>query len=61
MKKLFISSFILISGLVLSQVAIGTPTAETNKWTFGGGLGVGFGSNSYFNLQVAQNAYSKTQ
>lgn len=53
MKKLFISSFILISGVVFSQVAIGTPTAETNKWTFGGGLGVGFGSNSYFNLQVA--------
>lgn len=53
MKKLFISLFILISAVSFSQVAIGTPTAETNKWTFGGGLGVGFGSNSYFNLQVA--------
>ena len=53
MKKLFISSVILISGLSLSQVAVGTPTAEPNKWTFGGGLGVGFGSNSQFNLQVA--------
>lgn len=53
MKKLFISSFILISGLLFSQVAVGKPAAETNKWTFGGGLGVGFGSNSYFNLQVA--------
>ncbi|WP_435525329.1 hypothetical protein [Chryseobacterium indoltheticum] len=53
MKKLFISSLILISGLSFSQVAVGTPTAEPNKWTFGGGLGVGFGSNSYFNLQVA--------
>lgn len=53
MKKLFISSLIFISGLSFSQIAVGTPTAEPNRWTFGGGLGVGFGSNSYFNLQVA--------
>lgn len=53
MKKLFISSFLLISGLSFSQFSVGTPAAETNKWTFGGGLGVGFGSNSYFNLQFA--------
>lgn len=53
MKKLFISLLILISGLSFSQITVETPTAETNKWTFGGGLGVGFGSNSYFNLQVS--------
>ena len=53
MKKLFISLLILISGLAFSQVSVGTPTSDTNRWTFGGGLGVGFGSNSYFNLQVS--------
>ena len=53
MKKLFILSLIFISGVAFSQIAIGTPNTESNKWTFGGGLGVGFGSNSYFNLQVS--------
>ncbi|MCU7617573.1 hypothetical protein NZ698_10220 [Chryseobacterium sp. PBS4-4] len=53
MKKLFISLLILISGLSFSQFSVATPASDTNKWTFGGGLGVGFGSNSYFNLQVS--------
>lgn len=53
MKKLFISTLILVSGLSFSQFSVATPTSDTNKWTFGGGLGVGFGSNSYFNLQVS--------
>ena len=53
MKKLFISLLILISGLMFSQISAESPPSESSRWTFGGGLGVGFGSNSYFNLQVA--------
>lgn len=53
MKKITLLILLSFSSTAFSQVAVGTPTAETNKWTFGGGLGVGFGSNSYFNLQVA--------
>lgn len=53
MKKLFISSFILISILSFSQVAVGTPPEKNNRWTFGGGIGFGFGSNSMFNLQAS--------
>ncbi|MGI9651037.1 hypothetical protein [Chryseobacterium sp. RLHN22] len=53
MKKLFISSFILISILSFSQVAVGTPPQNNNRWTFGGGIGFGFGSNSMFNLQAS--------
>ncbi|WP_379967322.1 hypothetical protein [Epilithonimonas sp. UC225_85] len=30
-----------------------TSRTQFNRWTFGGGLGVGFGSNSYVNLQVS--------
>ena len=52
MKKLFSLSLILISVLSFSQIAMSSGT-QTNRWTFGGGLGVGFGSNSYFNLQVS--------
>lgn len=52
MKKLFSLSLMLVSVLSFSQIAMSSGT-QTNRWTFGGGLGVGFGSNSYFNLQVS--------
>ena len=53
MKKINLVLMLLISSTAFSQFSVATPTAEKNKWTFGGGIGVGFGSNSYFNLQVA--------
>lgn len=53
MKKIAFLVLLSFSATAFSQIAVGTPTSETNRWTFGGGLGVGFGSNSYFNLQVA--------
>ncbi|MDN3695530.1 hypothetical protein QWZ06_26530 [Chryseobacterium tructae] len=46
MKKFIISMMLMVSGSVFSQVSIGTPVQENNKWTFGGGIGLGFGSNS---------------
>lgn len=52
MKKIFTFSLIVISVLGFSQIAMGSGT-QSHRWTFGGGLGVGFGSNSYFNLQVS--------
>lgn len=51
MKKITFLILLSFSAAAFSQISVGTP--ETNRWTFGGGLGVGFGSNSYFNLQVA--------
>ncbi len=42
----------MISISSFAQIA-GSPGKQNNRWTFGGGLGVGFGSNSYFNLQVS--------
>ncbi|GEN75646.1 hypothetical protein CHA01nite_13860 [Chryseobacterium hagamense] len=30
-----------------------TPVQNNSRWTFGGGVGFGFGSNSYFNLSAA--------
>lgn len=53
MKKINLVLMLLISSAAFSQFSVASSPAETNKWTFGGGVGVGFGSNSYFNLQVA--------
>lgn len=52
MKKLFTLSLILLSLFCFSQIAMSSQT-PVNRWTFGGGLGLGFGSNSSFNLQVS--------
>ena len=52
MKKIFTLSLIMFSVLSFSQIAMSSKT-QTNRWTFGGGLGIGFGSNSYFNFQVS--------
>lgn len=52
MKKIFTLGLIVINILAYSQIAMNSGT-QSNRWTFGGGLGVGFGSNSYFNLQVS--------
>lgn len=51
MKKVFSISLILAGFLGFGQIATGT-TIPNSRWTFGGGLGLGFGSNSSFNLQV---------
>jgi hypothetical protein len=53
MKKFIIPLMLVISGSLFSQVSIGTGSQETNRWTFGGGIGVGFGSNSAFYLQAS--------
>lgn len=53
MKKFIISVFLLISGSIFSQVAVGTSPENNNRWTFGGGIGVGFGSQSTFYLQAS--------
>jgi len=53
MTKLFIATLLLVSGLSFSQIAVGTTEENKNRWTFGGGIGFGFGSNSMFNLQAS--------
>ncbi len=53
MKKFIIPLMLVISGSLFSQVSIGTGSQENNRWTFGGGIGVGFGSNSAFYLQAS--------
>ncbi|ASK31274.1 hypothetical protein CEY12_14685 [Chryseobacterium sp. T16E-39] len=54
MKKIIIPLMLMFSISIFSQVSVGTPSvAETNRWTFGGGIGLGFGSNSAFSLQAA--------
>lgn len=52
MKKNFTLSLLFLGILSFSQIAM-SPGAPANRWTFGGGLGLGFGSNSSFNLQVS--------
>lgn len=52
MKKVFSFWFVVFSVLCFSQIAMSAGN-QPNRWTFGGGLGLGFGSNSYFNLQVS--------
>lgn len=52
MKKHFTLLLMMISFWSFSQIAMSSGT-QSNRWTFGGGLGLGFGSNSYFNLQVS--------
>lgn len=52
MKKILTLSLIISSILCFSQIAMSSGN-QPNRWTFGGGLGLGFGSNSYFNLQVS--------
>jgi len=53
MKKIAFLALLSISASLFSQNVIGTSTAPANKWTFGGGIGFGFGSNSTFNLQAS--------
>lgn len=53
MKKFIIPLMLMISGSLFSQVSIGTGSQQNNRWTFGGGIGVGFGSNSAFYLQAS--------
>lgn len=53
MKKFIISLFVMISGVLFSQVSVGASPESTNRWTFGGGIGVGFGSQSAFYLQAS--------
>lgn len=53
MKKITIALMLILSGSVFSQVSVGAPIQENNKWTFGGGVGLGFGSNSAFYLQAS--------
>lgn len=53
MKKSIIPLILMFSGTLFSQISVGTPTQENNKWTFGGGIGLGFGSNSSFYLQAS--------
>ncbi|REC41741.1 hypothetical protein [Chryseobacterium pennipullorum] len=53
MKKFIITVMLMCSGSAFSQISIGTPAQENNRWTFGGGIGLGFGSNSNFYLQAS--------
>jgi hypothetical protein len=53
MKKFIIPLFVMISGVLFSQVSVGASPESTNRWTFGGGIGVGFGSQSAFYLQAS--------
>lgn len=53
MKRFIIPLFIMISGSMFSQVSIGASPENNNRWTFGGGIGVGFGSQSSFYLQAS--------
>jgi len=53
MKKITIAMMLILSGSVFCQVSVGTTPQEMNKWTFGGGIGLGFGSNSAFYLQAS--------
>jgi hypothetical protein len=56
MKKIIISLMLMFSASAFSQVSVGTAAPDYNRWTFGGGLGVGFGSNSAFYLQASPRA-----
>ncbi len=53
MKKLIISLCVSCSGLFFSQVRVNASPENNNRWTFGGGIGFGFGSNNYFTLSAA--------
>ncbi|AZA52747.1 transporter [Chryseobacterium sp. G0201] len=53
MKKFIIPLVLMLSGSAFSQVSVGTTEQNNNRWTFGGGIGVGFGSNSTFNLSAS--------
>lgn len=53
MKKFIIGLFFLSSEFLFSQVAVGASPENANRWTFGGGIGVGFGSNNAFYLQAS--------
>lgn len=53
MKKLIMGLFLMVSRFMFSQIAVGASPENSNRWTFGGGIGVGFGSNSAFYLQAS--------
>jgi hypothetical protein len=52
MKKNCTLLLMMMSFWSFAQIAMSSGN-QNNRWTFGGGLGVGFGSDNYFNLQVS--------
>lgn len=52
MKKHFILFGLLIGLSATAQISTSAMTQE-NRWTYGGNVGLGFGSNNYFNVQVS--------
>jgi len=53
MKNMTLLFMLIFCGSAFSQVSVSTPSSEANKWTFGGGIGLGFGSNSAFYLSAS--------
>lgn len=52
MKKIISLCLLCISVSGFSQVNINT-SENSNKWRFGGGIGLGFGNNSYFGFNIS--------
>lgn len=52
MKKHFIIFGLLIGLSATAQISTSAVTQE-NRWTFGGNVGLGFGSNNYFDVQIS--------
>lgn len=50
MKKNWMFFLILISCSSFAQISMGS---SNGKWTYGGGIGLGFGNNGYFNIGVS--------
>src|SRR5690625_6891482 len=54
MRYILLLSFLLFSGLSYSQIGIGSSSInKQNKWRVGGGLGMSFGDNGAFTLNIS--------
>ena len=52
MNKFLFVLLLSVSTLSFSQIGVGKSLYD-NKWRFGGGMGLGFGSNDYFGLNIS--------
>ena len=51
MKKYFTLLVLFLGVMAFSQISF-SQAEKSNRWTYGGNVGLGFGSNGYFNLQL---------
>lgn len=53
MKKIAFMALFALASLSFAQIGVSSSAGADSKWRLGGGMGLGFGDNSHFNLNIS--------